>query len=442
MKILQNYNETIRQTAKYQSYDVGEKYKESPYLIKELQDGKVAIYNCFTREIIIMSEREYSVDFNPGNRSLVSKWYFIPEHWESRTWYESFEKTYRYARKKKSLAGISTYVILPTLGCNANCTYCFQYGEKKKSMSVETADAVAKYIWKTFAGKINLKWFGGEPLVNTPIITRICKALNEMKVNYESMLVTNGLNINQVDMTTMKNLWKVTMAQVTLDGLQEYSSAVKRWKNPTGDEFERVLSNISYLVSNDIRVNIRLNVAKDNEADLLELIDLLHERFSGTEYVSCYPHILFDKLGEEPVEYAETDYEELYRICKAVRSKIVESGLGRFLTNFNVRHSNCMADNLSSVCISPVGSVTVCEHYSDDKEQVIGTVFDGRADQTVLENWQARLRCDMCGDCVIRPLCTKISLCPVGKCTEAERDYTEWQIRQYIDNLCKEVAGQ
>ncbi len=432
MKILQAYNEKIRQVAKYQSYDVGESYRESPYLIKETLNGKTAVFNCFTREILLFTEQEFKTSFNPKSRAFVERWYFLPEHWDARTWHESFAQEYRWTNKKREFAGISNYVILPTLGCNADCTYCFQCGEKKKVMTEETADAVAQYIWKTFAGQVKLKWFGGEPLINAPIITRICTTLQGLGLNYGSLIVTNGLLVNQIDMDTLKNLWRVNTVQITLDGTEQYSDSVKRWKNPTGYEFDRVLHNISYLIANDIRVNIRLNVSKDNETELLELIDILKERFGGTGRIYCSPHILFEGVGEEPEEYTEEDCAELYRICKAVQEKLVAAGLSRYDSGAAVRQSNCMADNLSSICISPAGSVTVCEHYTDDTEQVIGTVFNDKIDLSIVHNWQAQLRCDKCSNCVIRPLCTKIKLCPVGKCTEAERDYTEWQIRQTL----------
>lgn len=432
MNILQKQNNGIKQIAGTQRFDIDELYKESPYLVKESFNGKIAIFNCFTREAISMNDEEYANQFNSANEYLVSRWYFIPERWDAPTWQESFEQLYRHVEKKDRLSGLKDYIILPTLGCNANCPYCFQSGEKKTIMSEETADAVIEYIWKTFFGKIHLRWFGGEPLTNAPIITRICDSLRKRNVNFESIITTNGLLFNQTDIDVINDVWRLGGTQITLDGTRDYYNKIKSWKNPNGNEFERVLTNIEMLAANDINVSIRLNVSKSNEYELMALIDILHDRFNGNERIMAYPHILFGDMGENPVDYTDDDYEELYRICKKVQLKLVDYGLRNFPTHSAIKLSNCMADDLSSVCISPNGSLTLCESYTDDTEHVIGTVFDDNLDKSEINRWWERYHCNMCAECKIRPLCTRIKSCPARGCTTAEIEYEEWRIRQFL----------
>ncbi|MBP3801509.1 MAG: 4Fe-4S cluster-binding domain-containing protein [Clostridia bacterium] len=66
-------------------------------------------------------------------------------------------------------------VIFTTLGCNANCYYCYENNlrNNKYKMSKETADKIISLLIKNNKKKISIGWFGGEPLYNEEIIDYI-----------------------------------------------------------------------------------------------------------------------------------------------------------------------------------------------------------------------------------------------------------------------------
>lgn len=56
---------------------------------------------------------------------------------------------------------IADILIVPTMDCNARCYYCFERGCHHEKMSIETADAVVKYIKENWNGELfNISWFG------------------------------------------------------------------------------------------------------------------------------------------------------------------------------------------------------------------------------------------------------------------------------------------
>ena len=82
------------------------------------------------------------------------------------------------------------------MDCYARCFYCFEHGAIKGSMSLETADNVAKFLIERCTEKeLYISWFGGEPLMVPHIIDRINARLLDAGIDIESSITTNGILI-------------------------------------------------------------------------------------------------------------------------------------------------------------------------------------------------------------------------------------------------------
>jgi len=58
--------------------------------------------------------------------------------------------------------------ILPTLGCNFGCNYCFEK-HIQGIMNNEVQDALIKFVCSKllpFNNNLSIEWFGGKPLIN------------------------------------------------------------------------------------------------------------------------------------------------------------------------------------------------------------------------------------------------------------------------------------
>ncbi|MDA1360910.1 radical SAM protein [Glycomyces luteolus] len=108
------------------------------------------------------------------------------------------------SRKSKSAKGRGHFNSLRmslTERCNMACTYCFQqalYPEDQPRMSEETmAQTLEWFIDQAEGDSISLQYFGGEPLLEWPLIqlanATVAKALAEGRISgYRQTMTTNG----------------------------------------------------------------------------------------------------------------------------------------------------------------------------------------------------------------------------------------------------------
>jgi uncharacterized protein len=72
---------------------------------------------------------------------------------------------------------LSTMVLHVAQDCNLACTYCYadegQYGGPKKMITAEVASKALDFLIERGADKVNVTFFGGEPLMNWPVMKQI-----------------------------------------------------------------------------------------------------------------------------------------------------------------------------------------------------------------------------------------------------------------------------
>lgn len=106
-----------------------------------------------------------------------------------------------------SLPPITNVELLLADGCNLNCTYCFEGLKPKRLMPLELAQMTVERLIKEWSGDekaISIFLFGGEPLLNWPVLRRTVEYAEEIaqesgkQVSFS--ITTNGtlLNIERV----------------------------------------------------------------------------------------------------------------------------------------------------------------------------------------------------------------------------------------------------
>ena len=101
-------------------------------------------------------------------------------------------------------------MLIPTLGCPSNCSYCWSSEEDSPVMSIETIEEVVKWLKNFRTEPVTFTFHGGEPLLAGPDFYR--KAL---------ALLAEGLAHQKIAFALQTNLWKMTpeLAQI----LAEYN---------------------------------------------------------------------------------------------------------------------------------------------------------------------------------------------------------------------------
>lgn len=168
----------------------------------------------------------------------------------------------------------------PWYTCNFNCSYCYQdeYTNPNDNVKDEVIDAFFNYIDEKFAGRQKyITIFGGEPFLNSPAkkesIKKLITGANQR--NLDVAVVTNGYHI--VDYLDIIKTARIREIQVTVDGTQKVHDSRRMLKGGNGS-FNNIVQGIDALLENNIPVNVRMIVDKDNIKNLLELSRFAKEK--------------------------------------------------------------------------------------------------------------------------------------------------------------------
>lgn len=309
--------------------------------------------------------------------------------------------------------GISGYTILPTTACNARCFYCFEKEFEFVNMTPQTAHAVAEYIAAHSNGKkVLINWFGGEPLCNPNAINVICDDLKRMDVQYESVMVTNGLLLTDTIIIHAKECWNLRNVQITLDGCKDEHNRRKNYRYTNVDPFEQTVKNIKDLIKHKVNVCVRINFDIKNIDDVPRLIDFITTEIGANEHLVVYPAMLFESCGTWIPNNNADDNQLLFDHTIVFRNLLTEKQLFRPAKLKKVLKTNrCPADNRNHLIINPQGRFMVCHNQSDTENY--GSVFNGITNPTLYNKWKIPTGIpNKCAGCAWLPECTPFSMCP------------------------------
>lgn len=384
-------------------YQLINNYRLNKFVIKvDVRDGWM-LYNTTTGSIVHIQSAE---DLYKSLDKLIDMYYYVPLEFDEVMWVNKLRIT-KNSESKEGL--INGFTIFTTMDCNARCFYCYEKGQPRISMTDKIAKDTADFILKTSSGSsVDIRWFGGEPLLNTNAIDIICNTISKNGARFKSSMITNGLLFTDSIISKAKKFWKLNRVQITLDGPKNVYQRTKSYKNAVGDEFDRVIDNISKLINDQIKVSIRLNQGLYNTSDLLELIDILSDRFGGKDLLSVYNSLLYDGKVE-PDNLSE---KEMYERFIIIQNKLIKCGLLRSNPlKKKIRFSHCMADNDSSVIITPKGEIGKCEHFTN--KHLVGNIYDSQFDFNEILRWKEQYQPTLkCFKCPLYPQCVRIIMCP------------------------------
>ena len=392
------------------------------YLVRQPAEDGVLLFNVLTKELVLLSPEE-DARFAADPRSvpdLVAHWFAVPEGHDDRLLARQYREVARMVAPP--VKAITSYTIFTTTDCNARCFYCYELGRSRIPMSMETADRVAAFIIDQSKGnKVSLCWFGGEPLFNKSVITRICTRLREAGVTYRSSMVSNAYLMDEETVREAKNLWNLESIQITLDGTEAVYNKAKAFIYKGVNAYQTVLGNIRRLLKANIVVNIRINVDIHNADNLMALIEELHREYEGQKKLGIYTHELSDtdRLKFDKDENRHLIYEKRMQIQR----KLEEWDMAKTKPlPRHIHYNHCMADQDSTVTILPDGHLGKCEHYSENNW--FGHIDSPERDTETLARFKAiRDEYDFCATCEQYPDCIRLKMCnDINECYPEHRD--------------------
>lgn len=387
----------------------------------QIEEGTL-LFNLLTRELLLLTPEEYANALELPY--LRKQWFVVPQETDEKKlvglarW---IQKSMERERKR-----IKSYTILTTTDCNARCFYCYELGRSRVPMTEETALKTADFIKANCGGKpVRLAWFGGEPLYNYRVIDLICNKLREEGVDFHSFMISNGYLFDEELARKAVEDWKLDQVQITLDGTEPVYNRCKAFIYREGSAYQVVTGNIERLLDKGISVWVRMNLDFHNADDLMLLAEELAERFGGKPGFAAYSHLIFDEKTPWDQRYSLEKWERLYELRRRLEHRLKDLGISsphRSRLKRKLPMSQCMADDRSTVVITPDGHLGVCEHFSES--ELIGHIDSPERDQAVIASFQQR--CDEipeCATCFYYPECIRLKKCPdLIPCIPPERD--------------------
>jgi uncharacterized protein len=260
----------------FSKYNIFSKIKDSEnFFIVNLLTGNADIVNKTDADKINkIRNNDLTVNDNIITE-LSGKGYLADEKEESKM----FRSKYLDFLDSREDDEIQLFFV-PNYSCNFACSYCYQdeYAPAKGVLTFEIIDSFFNYIQSEFPGKRKyITLFGGEPLMNSPkqkdFIEYIIKKANA--ANLDVCIVTNGYTL--IEYIDILKRGQIREIQITMDGTAAVHNARRFLKGGAGT-FDKIAEGVDVCLANNLSVNLRMVIDKDNIDNLSDLAQFAIDR--------------------------------------------------------------------------------------------------------------------------------------------------------------------
>lgn len=285
-------------------------------------------------------------------------------------------------------------ILLPTERCNFRCTYCYERFEVGK-MSRGVIDAVRALLYRRAPEleRLEIGWFGGEPLLAKEIIYEISEHASALAAKYAPLRYAANITTNGyfLDLKTAERLAQlgVDSYQISLDGPQEIHDATRR-KAGTGGTFDRIWANLLELRNSDLklRVTLRVHFTPDTVLELDPLIRDINSEFAADHRFCVYFKDVGRLGGSQDQEIRLFSHRLIEEAKSHLKAKLANPHQAASLEDDEPYI--CYASKPTSFIVRPNGQIGKCTVALYDDRNSIGQLnADGTLSisQQRLRNW-------------------------------------------------------
>jgi uncharacterized protein len=331
--------------------------------------------------------------------------------------------------------------VLTTLQCNFACNYCIQgdhgdYNRHATRMSMATAAAVADWIEARLdtlgPERLVLTFFGGEPLLNLPVLyylaERLSSSARERAVTPVINVITNGLLLS-ADIVDRLVPCGLNGVKVTLDGDRDAHNRARPLRGGQGT-FDRIIRNLR-----EVAGKCRIAIGGNFDVETVEHYPALLDFLRAQDFADAIGRVSFKPVirarpaapkGVIPLTALAEDGKPLGGTCMTS----VGSGTGSpcdschfvddkmtwlreetrqrgFATSDGVHMGPCELHRRHAYTLGPDGAIYACPGFTGDPTLAVGNI-DGRTDprqQRSATEFERHAPWKACGDCSFIPVC-------------------------------------
>lgn len=379
-----------------------------------LQDNTgMVIYNAATDQLVALTPQLANI-FNESKAApekIKAQHAELYDHLLQKGIFvcDDADETKAYIRKREEYersSGEYTITINPTLACNMSCWYCYESHKNMPAMSADVKQSVLLLIDKLLADnklkKLNLSFFGGEPLLyfDKVVVDIINHAKMQCKAFDAKLSIHFTTNAYLLTDNVLKQLEGLDVSfQITIDGGKQVHDSVRKTKGgePT---YARIVEHIHQTLSRGFSVGVRFNYTAKSIPSFIDVVkDFSHLPQEQKQLVNfTFQRVWQDNEGdarqvEQQVEHIERAFEQAGLFVNNAKSYIVPY---------------CYADGVNTAVVNYNGDLFKCTARDFAPKSKEGTLA---ADGTL--RWNERLRkrmsirhgSDTCLQCRIYPIC-------------------------------------
>lgn len=379
-----------------------------------LQDNTgMVIYNAATDQLVALTPQLANI-FNESKAApekIKAQHAELYDHLLQKGIFvcDDADETEAYIRKREEYersSGEYTITINPTLACNMSCWYCYESHKNMPAMSADVKQSVLLLIDKLLADnklkKLNLSFFGGEPLLyfDKVVVDIINHAKMQCKAFDAKLSIHFTTNAYLLTDNVLKHLEGLDVSfQITIDGGKQVHDSVRKTKGgePT---YARIVEHIHQTLSHGFPVGVRFNYTAKSIPSFIDVVkDFSHLQQEQKQLVNfTFQRVWQDNEGDadqvgQQVEHIERVFEQAGLFVNNAKSYIVPY---------------CYADGVNTAVVNYNGDLFKCTARDFAPKSKEGTLA---ADGTL--RWNERLRkrmsirhgSDTCLQCRIYPIC-------------------------------------
>ncbi len=389
-------------------------------IISEIKDSdEYFILNSLYGSADVISNITYNdlLKGNSENYDFASRGYLVDPEAEKSL----FRNAYLKFLDERETDEVQLFFI-PGYSCNFSCSYCYQadFRIKDTGLDKDIIDAFFMHVDEDFAERRRyITLFGGEPLLPGKPHMNLIKYIIECAVgrNTDVAVVTNGYHV--IDYIDIFRLARLREIQVTLDGTRVVHDRRRTLKNGKGT-FDRIAEGVDMLLENNIPVNLRMVVDRDNIENLPALAQFAIDRgwtasgIFSTQLGRNYE--LHDcQVGREKLFSRIEMYSELYRLIKR-HPHILDFHKPAFAVSRALYETGELPAPLFDACPGTktewafdfTGNIYSCTATAGKKGEELGRFFPERVMyREKIEQWEERdiLSIGECRECSLSLIC-------------------------------------
>lgn len=300
----------------------------------------------------------------------------------------------------------SAFSLMPTFRCNQRCSYCYQDHkavDMEESVMEQTLQWIISHFDRERSRKLDLHFFGGEPLVRKDLIVKLTDSFREFSEEEGidlKLWLTSNLTLFDEKIADHFSNGDMHEIMCTLDGIRADHDARRPFRERGKSAYDAVIEGLSLACEVADIVSIRMNLDRSNISGLSDLLDEIMNLGISNLYLEPAPVVdVLDRYTGENISYTQQEWGTLLPLIKQMienRGMSIKPKAAGIPSN---QIDGCNAYSFRKPIITPEGNICFCDYLTQDSSQYYGNISTGIDTRGKMDMLRKRYELNSCESC-------------------------------------------